>query len=433
MNKRGIGPRLRFDSATPRRVTRGKSRRLNRYAILALGLTAIATFLFALPGAALACVISCPGGTIGVNGMGQPYCIGGVNSGQLVCSGGGFGNPFTNDPIPIELYLYTLAGNLIAGLGGGGPNPDPFADFTSIHDRGAAMSSAAGAFSGPSVASRTTDVGGGADASFNASKTFSLAANQRLVLYGQFRYDSFSTTSDASALAPGFANTGSAHNNTYTFLGVARYYVGSSYFGAGAAGNFGRGSMTNNIDGGVGSFNSQGYAAGTVVGNVFTLFDSRSVQSSPLPTKAPPRPTGGGYALQLDLSGHVVYANDQVDSFTDSAGLIWGTQQAHFWTAGAQARLFATIPTDQWTWVPYVSAKFDQQFDYSNSLDVPAQALATADNISYGNAQTFVGTEMGLSVQAPNGIVVGVRGFYNESAEFRTTGGQAYLYIAAKP
>jgi len=69
---------------------------------------------------------------------------------------------------------------------------DPWIDVTTIRDKGATMSSATGALgavNGLSQSSRTTDVGGGADASYSASKYFDLAANQRLVVGGLFRYD----------------------------------------------------------------------------------------------------------------------------------------------------------------------------------------------------------------------------------------------------
>ena len=81
-----------------RRIRRGARRFVSQRRCKALlGLAAIGAFLLALPAAALACVNSCPGGTVGVNGGGFPFCQGGSNNGQLVCSGGSisFDRPFS--------------------------------------------------------------------------------------------------------------------------------------------------------------------------------------------------------------------------------------------------------------------------------------------------------------------------------------------------
>jgi hypothetical protein len=70
----------------PRIAPRQKARRCLLFYKLFLGLATMGASVLLLPGAAMACVSSCPGGSIIVIG-GFPFCSGGSNAGQAVCSG----------------------------------------------------------------------------------------------------------------------------------------------------------------------------------------------------------------------------------------------------------------------------------------------------------------------------------------------------------
>lgn len=307
---------------------------------------------------------------------------------------------------------------------------DPFVRFSSVHDGGAAISSASGTVSGQTASAHSTDVGGGVIGTYDRwNKTFNLTANQTLVVGGQFTFDSSRTTFGASTLAPAFLNTGSVKQDRYGFAGGFQYYVGDLYFGGAIAGNLGHGNMTNDATGGAGGYGIGGYSTGATIGETFTLFGSPNspTQTSPLPTKAPPKPADSGYALRLDLRGHIGYANEQADGFTDSTGFIWGAERFHSWDVGGLARLYATIPNGQWVWMPYVGATLNQQFGYKDALAIPAQPGQIADTIFYGSAQTFWGAQLGMLVQDKSGIAVGIRGIYQQSSEFQAWAGQAYL------
>ncbi|HXQ84897.1 MAG TPA: hypothetical protein VN769_12620 [Xanthobacteraceae bacterium] len=307
---------------------------------------------------------------------------------------------------------------------------DPFADITTWYDQGAKMSSATGVFgavNGLSQASHTTDVGGGAEGSYNASKTFNLSADQRIVLVGLFRYDSLRTTFSPNPLLPTTLTAGSAHLDGYSVGGAMNYYVGSQYFSGYLTGSWGNGGLTNGANGATGSFNTDGYTAGLGIGKTFTLFGSGSTPVPALPTKAPPRPAAAGNTLQLNLSANISYLGAQVGGFTDNSGFVRGTEQAHFWDATGEAMLVATIPSSDLTWSPYLGVNVDQWFGYSDTLNIPTQAATAGDIISYGSDQTFLGTKGGISVRFANGLILGVEGYYKQSAEFQIAGGQAYV------
>jgi hypothetical protein len=261
-------------------------------------------------------------------------------------------------------------------------------------------------------------------------KTFNLAAEQTLVVAGRFTFDSTHTTFGPNTLLPGFLSVGSAKQDIYGLQGAAIYYAGPWYFGGAFGGDIGRGSQTVAATGGTGSYNISGYDAALAAGKVFTLFDNRKAVRSALPAKAPPKATSGGYAVQLDVRAYIGYSNAQAYSFTDSAAFIWGTEQMRFWDTGLKARLFATIPAGEMTWIPFVGASVDQQFGYRDALSIPTQVATPADTISYGSAQTFFNAQWGLNAQAANGITVGARGFYVASSEFSGLGGQVYLRYA---
>lgn len=305
---------------------------------------------------------------------------------------------------------------------------DPFGDYTSIRDKGTTATSAAGIFSGPTATAHTTDAGGGTDAFYNASKIFNLGANQQVIFGGMYRYDSSRTTySSNSPASIGAGNT--VNSSTNTFAGLATYRVGDTYLRGGLGGIWGSGTWTNTIGGVSGHSDSDGYVATVALGKVFTLLDTRTAPHSTLPVKAPPKSAAGGYALQLDLSAHLAYASEDIGGFTDQTGFIRGDETLHFGMAGGQARLFATVPDGRVTWIPYVAGTVDQQFGYSHTLTFPVQPAFAfpGDVVSYGDAQTFWGGQVGIAAQDVSGFVLGVHGFYTESAEYQIAGVQAYV------
>jgi hypothetical protein len=205
---------------------------------------------------------------------------------------------------------------------------------------------------------------------------------------------------------------------------LATYLVGATYFGGIVNGIVGHGNE--NLSGASGSYGTYGYGLDAYLGRTFTLFDSRKTLRSSIPTKAPPR-REDGYALQFDLRGHLAYADNRVDGFTDSTGFVWGTEDVHFWTAGAEARLTWLVPSTTLTWTPFVAATFDQEFGFSHKLDIPLQPGQAADTVTYTGAQTFWGGRAGIAAQFNSGWNVGVQGGYQESNEFRIASAQAFL------
>ena len=56
-------------------------------------------------------------------------------------------------------------------------------------------------------------------------------------------------------------------------------------------------------------------------------------------------------------------------------------------------------------------------------------ALTSGDAVSLQQALTFWGTEAGVNARIPNGWVVGVKGFYEASANINVAGGAASVRI----
>jgi len=244
---------------------------------------------------------------------------------------------------------------------------------------------------------------------------------------GLFQYDSLRTTYGVVPFTPTtLGSAGSINQSVYTVSGFLRYYFGSSYIGGGVSTDWGTGNWTD-ITGPSGSFHSNGYDAFLSAGNVFTLFDSRRLSATRVATKGRAPAVLGGYAVALDTSAWIGYDKSRVGGFTDSTGFAWGDENLRYWAAGAQARLFMTIPRGWWTWTPYVAATFSSQFSYSATLDIPAQTAQAADTLLFGGPQTFWGGRAGVSALAANGIEVGAQGFYRESAQFRVAGGQVFI------
>jgi hypothetical protein len=83
--------------------------------------------------------------------------------------------------------------------------------------------------------------------------------------------------------------------------------------------------------------------------------------------------------------------------------------------------LFDAIYYKGATWTPFVAANVEQRFDYSDTLELPTGTL------SFDDARTFIGASAGLDVHQSNGINIGIKGFYNHSADINDAGVSAYI------
>jgi hypothetical protein len=155
--------------------------------------------------------------------------------------------------------------------------------------------------------------------------------------------------------------------------------------------------------------------------------------ASRMSVKAPPKPSDG-YAIGLDLSGHVGYQSDVARGFTDSVGFVFGNERAQGGETGLKAKLFANIQNYGVLWQPYVSGSVHWDFDYSHIANFPGQlALATGDSLIFADATTFVGAKVGLDVKTTFGWTIGVNGYYERSSDTEIVGGQAYVKIPLGP
>jgi hypothetical protein len=321
----------------------------------------------------------------------------------------------------------------------GGPfyTPAPYSfnmsgigSFASIRSSGFSQTDTAAAAPPGSMSPgfRATALDGAvAASSLDASRYFDLPADQRLVLGAFFNYGNTRMTYDASPLAGGLS-AGSADRNTYTLGARFGYYFNSSYLVGRVAFDLGRSNMTNNVSGGQGSFDSHGYSADLRLGNIFLLYNSLPSKDPNRITKAPPV-AGGGYALAFDASAHIGYFKSQDNGFTDSAGFISGVEQVRFGDVGARGRLTWVIPNAGVAWMPFVGVSVDRLFDFRHTYDVPAQPLAIADTVIFGQDKTYWGGEWGLKVVNGGGVSLGARGFYEQSSDTRVIGGTVSLQV----
>ena len=277
-----------------------------------------------------------------------------------------------------------------------------------------------------STASRTSAGSGGISGSYDASNF--VDSNQKLVLNGAFDYTS-SRTNYGAAL-------GSVNSDTYGFRGSALYSNYRTYLVLSGAYEFGNNSEFFAGDASSGSYRSDGYNVDARLGHVFVLFNSIAAVAPPprMPVKAPPRAADGGYAIGLDLSGHLGYSSDVARGFTDTSGFTFGDERVQGGETGLLAKLFAAVPRNGVIWQPYVAGSVDWRFDYSHIASFPTQvALAGGDAVSFSDGTTFVGAQLGLDVRAANGWTVGVNGFYSHSSDTDIAGGRAYVKIPFGP
>jgi hypothetical protein len=349
---------------------------------------------------------------------------------------------YSNNPF-LSFIGPAISGTYHLGMSVGPNNPDNNPDTSGwgatgggavMRGSGIRTTDTTGAIAaGETVNSRDTSGSGGIFGTFDASRFFGITGgNQSAFFTGFFNYqgDSASLGAVPGAGAVIIGNAGSLHTNTYTFGGSLLYHAGTTYVSGEAAYNFGHINETNTLAGSTGSFNSNGYSVDAKLGNVFVLLNAAGAPSSAaLPTKAPPKPTGGTL-VGLDLSGHIGSFGDWANGFTDSTGFSFGTGQTQSGDIGARAELFALTPGYGLVWKPYVAGTVDQLFGFSSTQNIPNQAaLAAGDVITSHPALTFGGAELGVVARGPGGLTVNVKGFYQASADTTVAGGSLTVKI----
>ena len=328
---------------------------------------------------------------------------------------------YTQPPATLRLGMTvtpdTGLGNGVA-FGGGG---------YSARSSGVGITDTAGSLAPGSVstASRTSAGSGGVSGSYDVSNF--VGPNQKLVLNGAFNYTSSRTNfSGASA---------SINSDTYGFRGSALYTNDKTYLILSGYYGFGDNSEFFAADASSGRYRSDGYNVDARLGHVFMLFNSIAAVAPPrMSVKAPRKAADGGYAIGVDLSGHLGYSEDVARGFTDTSGFVFGDERMRFGETGLRAKLFAAIPRNGVVWQPYISGSVDWRFDYSHVTSFPTQvALAGGDAVRFADGTTVVGAQIGLDVKAANGWTVGVNGFYSHTSDTDVTGGRAYVRIPFGP
>jgi hypothetical protein len=393
--------------------------------------------------------VTCPQ-TLVVQFNNGPFCSGGSSSGPTAStpSAPTSGTHFTPNPYP----NYSRAGQGPSG-GSGGPGPGAIdygwappptnrlgmyvssdsgmsgdTSFAgggySLRNSGVSTTDTAGLIApGTNSASyRENGGGGGLNGTYDASRF--VGPSQHLFLNGAFDYTNLSTNF-------GGVGAGSALNSeNYSFRGTALYTNYSTYVALKGSYQFGNNSEFNSSNSSTGHYNSDGYDIDATLGHIFWLLNAvPQPTASRMALKAPPR-TSDGYAIGLDLSGHLGYQSDVAKGFTDSSGFVFGDERVQGGETGLQAKLFADVRNYGVIWQPYIAGSVDWRFSYSHVANFPGQlALATGDAVTFADATTFVGGNVGLDVKMTNGWTVGANGFYEHSSDTEIVGGKAYVKI----
>ena len=356
----------------------------------------------------------------------QPRSLGDGNTGFDFGFGGPLGDtdigPFWEPGAQKAVGFFRL-GMYVSPNGGTSGDVTAGGGGYSLRNGGASVSDTAGLIA-PGTNSPSyheNGGGGGLGGTYDASRF--VGPNQHLLFNGAFNYTNTSTNFGGAGVG------NSINGDNYSFTGTAVYSNYDTYLALKGGYNFGNNSETA-PDGSTGSYGSDGYDIIATAGHVFWLLNTMPQPApSRMALKAAPK-TSDGYAIGLDLSGHIGYHSDVARGFTDSSGFVFGDERVHYGDTGLQAKLLADVQDYGVTWQPYVAGTVDWRFNYSHVANFPGQlALATGDALTFDDATTYVGGKVGLDVKTSNGWIVGANGFYEHSSDTEIIGGKAYVKI----
>lgn len=321
-------------------------------------------------------------------------------------------------PVSLSMYGSDSANGLVGN-----------ASVFGVHNSGYAVTDSAGTLAAGTLAPgfRALDYGGGLKAVIDGSRAFALSSNQQLLFGLNFDYHHDQMDFGSSALTPGLSSAGSVARDIYTLAAGVKYIFDTFYVSGRASFDWSNAGITNNADGGTGNTTGDGYTLSAALGKVFPLINTTGASPAIL-TKAPLQ-SAGGYATFLDVSGHGGYLNDRDGAFTDTSGFVYGTEQVSFGDIGGKVKLIAVVPDSRFAWMPYVGVSVDQQFGFSHTFEIPAQAAAAADTYYFDQATTFWGVQAGLNIIDRGGVTAGVSAFYTASADTEIVGGNVFVKI----
>lgn len=250
---------------------------------------------------------------------------------------------------------------------------------------------------------------------FDLSDPIGLPANQRLAIGAFYRHDRAWTE---------FEGTGelSSRNNA---LGLLLAYTYDAWHLSGAAAfDWGEGKSTSLPSGAAGTFDISARSVAVQFGRTFTLSgdphpaDRATLASWPF---GPQR-----MSVYLDPVFRVGYARGRADSFTNSAGTIFGKEIERAWTVGGSVTLSAVIPQGGGVlWRPYIEFSLDRQLGYRHTLDLPT----TSQVAHLDHDKTYWGVSGGLGAWINRNISMGVSGFYRGSGSQDAGGGLFWIRV----
>lgn len=255
-------------------------------------------------------------------------------------------------------------------------------EYTSVDHDGYKV--AGGRTAGFDVDATTTTSG----IAFEAGRHFGMAPRQVLI-GGSFTY---------SAIDGNFG-IGAAETDLYAVEMFLRYSRANHYATARLAYGI---AETDAFDAfGAAEIDSDGVAVSFEFGRIVPLTRGEA------PASIKDAPVAPARQVYLDASGRFGYYSIHGDSFVDTTGTPFGSQENSSWMIGARAAFLAPHQREGMVLTPFVAFSIDQQLGYDH----------TFDGVDLDQSDTFFGIEGGMTVDTASGLRVAIATGYTGSGD----------------
>ncbi len=251
-----------------------------------------------------------------------------------------------------------------------------------------------GGLSFPGSESRTSVQGAALQDIYDAGSALGLEGDQSLYIAG------FANLADSRTVYS--ADQRETNERDLTLSTAAAWRKGETYLIGLASVIRGHGSLGDNASGSFGRYTNSGFNAMVTAGRRLELVD----------------PAIRGFAMSLDLSGHVAYFEGHSGGFSDDRGTVYGKGRAQSWLGGGEASLQFIVPGRHWRWTPYVGLTRDRYLSPHVSVD----ATDAQGRIDYVSRRSLGGVEAGVGMTSARDLSLSIQAYSQGNAELNDTG-----------
>ncbi|WP_443748550.1 autotransporter outer membrane beta-barrel domain-containing protein [Asticcacaulis solisilvae] len=246
----------------------------------------------------------------------------------------------------------------------------------------------------PGSESRTSVHGAALQDIYDAGSALGLEGDQSLYVAG------FANLADSRTVYA--VDRRETNERDLTVSAAAAWRTGETYLIGLTSLIHGHGSLGDNASGSFGRYSNSGFNAMVTAGRRFPLID----------------PALRGFAMSLDLSGHLAYFEGRSAGFTDDRGTVYGRGRAQSWLGGGEASLQFIVPGKSWRWTPYIGLTSDRYLSPHVSVD----ATDTHGRIDYVSRRDLSGVETGFAMTNAKELSLSVQAYSQSNAELNDTG-----------